>query len=218
MAALLVALAVMAILMTVAMPVWRHEAQREKEAEAIWRGDQYARAIVQYKAKNGGNLPPSIDILVAGRYLRKKYKDPLTKDGEWIPVVGASNVPGANPNQGQRAGQPMVGGIRGVKSKSTETSIRTYRGATRYDMWQFDETTATNANTAGGRAGQPGGPGGRGPSPSGPGATRPGQPGGPGTSPTSPTTPGQGGFGRPGGGVFPSPIGGRGPGRGGRGL
>ena len=33
MAALLVALAVMAVLMSVALPVWRHEAQREKEAE-----------------------------------------------------------------------------------------------------------------------------------------------------------------------------------------
>jgi hypothetical protein len=27
--------------------------------------------------------------------------------------------------------------MMGVRSKSTETSIRTYRGATRYDQWQF---------------------------------------------------------------------------------
>ena len=44
MAALLVSLAVMAVLMSVAMPVWRHEAQREKEAELVFRGQQYVRA------------------------------------------------------------------------------------------------------------------------------------------------------------------------------
>ena len=56
MAALLVALAIMAILMTIAMPVWRHEARREKEAELVFRGEQYARAIALFKFKNA-NIP-----------------------------------------------------------------------------------------------------------------------------------------------------------------
>ncbi len=55
MAALLIALAVMAIVMSVAMPVWRHEALREKEAELVWRGEQYARAIALFRAKNSQN-------------------------------------------------------------------------------------------------------------------------------------------------------------------
>ena len=38
MAALLVAMAVMAVLMSAALPVWRHEAQREKEEELVFRG------------------------------------------------------------------------------------------------------------------------------------------------------------------------------------
>ena len=64
MAALLVALAVMAILMSVAMPVWRQQARREKEAELVWRGEQYARAIALYNFKmqqqgrGGLTLPP----------------------------------------------------------------------------------------------------------------------------------------------------------------
>ena len=41
MAALLVTLAIMGILLTILMPVWRHEAQREKEAELVFRGEQY---------------------------------------------------------------------------------------------------------------------------------------------------------------------------------
>ena len=56
MAALLVMLAVMTVLMSVAMPVWRHEAQREKEEELVFRGLQYVRAIRLYQAKNQ-NLP-----------------------------------------------------------------------------------------------------------------------------------------------------------------
>ena len=53
MAALLVALAVMAVMMSVALPVWRHEAQREKEAELVWRGQQYIRAIRLFQDVSG---------------------------------------------------------------------------------------------------------------------------------------------------------------------
>ena len=52
MAALLVMVAVLTVLMSVAMPVWRHEAQREKEEELVFRGLQYVRAIRLYQAKN----------------------------------------------------------------------------------------------------------------------------------------------------------------------
>ena len=99
MAALLVSIGVMMLLMSVAMPVWRHQAQREKEAELIFRGEQYARAVNHYQRKMGpGNFPPSIDVLVQQRFLRKKYKDPMTEDGEFdiIPVGGATQ-PGDEP-------------------------------------------------------------------------------------------------------------------------
>ena len=94
MAALLVSLGVMLVLMTVAMPVWRTQAQREKEAELVFRGEQIARAINLYMRKmGGGNYPPSLDVLVQGRFLRKKYKDPMTKDGEWDVILAAGGVP-----------------------------------------------------------------------------------------------------------------------------
>ena len=72
----------MAILMSVAMPVWRHEARREKEAELVLRGEQYARAIALFRAKNRrtANIA-STEHRRAGqrRFLRKKYKDPMTE-------------------------------------------------------------------------------------------------------------------------------------------
>ncbi len=41
MVALLVALSVMAIMMGAALPAWHTLAQREKEAELVFRGEQY---------------------------------------------------------------------------------------------------------------------------------------------------------------------------------
>ena len=43
MAALLVALAVMLVLMSAALPAWRFQAKREKELELVFRGEQYTR-------------------------------------------------------------------------------------------------------------------------------------------------------------------------------
>jgi type II secretory pathway pseudopilin PulG len=235
MAALLVSLAVMAILMSVAMPVWRQQARREKEAELVFRGEQYARAIALYNFKmsqqggrGGLSLPPSIDVLVEGRYLRKKYKDPMTKDGEFLLIVAGQQVPGQGqtPPPGGRANQPQpqtpsfgAGGISGVRSKSEETSLRTYRGATRYDQWQFTFNTAPRPGGAvpmGGPGGGPpsttgprgGGPRGTGPgaNPIGPGGLGPGSGNPPRVNPPRGGGPGGAGPGRTGG------PGGRGPG------
>jgi len=107
MAALLVSIGVMMVVMTVAMPVWRTQAQREKEAELVFRGEQIARAINLYMRKmGGGNYPPSLDVLVQGRFLRKKYKDPMTKDGEWDVILAAGGVPGQG---GQPQQTPGIG-------------------------------------------------------------------------------------------------------------
>ena len=117
MAALLVTLAIMGILLTILMPVWRHEAQREKEAELVFRGEQYARAIALFKFKNQNipnALPPSIDFLVENRFLRKKYKDPMTKDGEFLPLSFGSQQPGIPGGQPQPGPTQPGAGQRGL--------------------------------------------------------------------------------------------------------
>jgi type II secretory pathway pseudopilin PulG len=122
MAALLVSIGVMMVLMSVALPVWRHEVQREKEAELIFRGEQYARAIYLYQRKAGpGNFPPSIDLLVQQRFLRKKYKDPIT-DGDFqiIPVAAGIQQGQAQPGQ-----QSQRGTARGRDQSATGGSSQT---------------------------------------------------------------------------------------------
>ena len=112
MAALLVALAVMAVMMSVALPVWRHDAQREKEEELVFRGQQYVRAIRLFQTKNR-TFPTSIDMLVQGRYLRKKYKDPITAE-DFNPIPAAGAIPGqGGQTVGGRAGAPTPGGRAG---------------------------------------------------------------------------------------------------------
>jgi type II secretory pathway pseudopilin PulG len=97
MVALIVAMSIMAIMMTVALPTWHQMAQREKEAELVFRGQQYARAIGLFQKRSGpGVLPPSIDALVEGHYLRKKYKDPITGGDFDLLLAGATaGTPGA---------------------------------------------------------------------------------------------------------------------------
>ena len=51
MVALLVGLSIMAVALSVALPAWRTMTQREKEAELVFRGEQYARAIALFQRK-----------------------------------------------------------------------------------------------------------------------------------------------------------------------
>ena len=200
MAALLVMLNVMAVLMTVAIPVWKTAVKREKEAELIWRGGQYARAVNLFRMKYANAYPPNVDILLKERFLRKKYKDPMTKDGEFQLLyaaqqqqrAGAGGVSGAagqitpatppapTPlDQTTQGPAGATGGIMGVASKSTEASFKIFNGRSKYNEWQFTPQTVLGNRAAG--TAKPGAPGAGG----GPGSQRPGTtlPGGmPGTA------------------------------------
>ena len=121
MAALLVAMALMAVMMSVAMPVWRQTAQREKEAELVWRGQQYDRAFQLYRRKSGVPGAPNLDVLLQQKFLRKKYKDPIT-GGEFdlkpVSLIGpGSDTPGV-PGMGNRPPGTgnMPSGARGQTS------------------------------------------------------------------------------------------------------
>jgi type II secretory pathway pseudopilin PulG len=107
MAALLVSIAVMSVVMATALPAWRHMMQREREAEWIFRAQQYARALMLFQRKYPGAYPTSVEILVKQKFLRKKYKDPLSPDGEFRVVRAGELLPGQIPGAGpQRPGAP----------------------------------------------------------------------------------------------------------------
>jgi type II secretory pathway pseudopilin PulG len=109
MAALLVGLSVMAVVMTMALPVWSTAAKRAREDELVFRGEQYARAIGMYQRKYANALPPSIDVLINEKFLRRKYLDPIT-GGEFQALTGS--VGQATPGAG-RGGTPTGPGGAG---------------------------------------------------------------------------------------------------------
>ena len=158
MVVLLIGMAVSAVWMGALLPAWHQQAVRQKEAELIFRGEEYARAIALYWRKNNQTLPSSFDILVSQRYLRKKYLDPITNK-EFLAVGGVG--PGStSPSAGGRSQGPSAGllgqgqfgaraGISGVRSTSTATSIVVYRGQTSYSQFPFDYIVALQRMGAG---------------------------------------------------------------------
>ena len=59
MAVLLAGIAIMGIVWTMVVPVWKQSVQREKEAELVFRGQQYVRAIRLFQMKTGSGVPQS---------------------------------------------------------------------------------------------------------------------------------------------------------------
>src|ERR1044072_8957249 len=105
MAALLVGMSVMAVLMSALLPVWSQMARREKEEELVFRGKQYARAIGLFQRKYANTAPPTIDVLVEQRFLRKKYKDPITGE-DFQPIYANQQLQQAGAGASQVSGRP----------------------------------------------------------------------------------------------------------------
>ncbi len=149
--AVVAGMTIMLVLMGAAMPSWKYVVQNEREQELYFRGDQIAAAIERYQKKNGGTAPPTLEVLVKGRYLRKAYTDPMTRDGKWrfikvgevmLPRAGAlPGRPAASPSPSPRPGtasrfDPLAPFV-GVASTSKEESLRVMNGRDHYDEWMF---------------------------------------------------------------------------------
>ena len=163
MAGLLVAVGAIGILISVALPVWSQNAKREREAELVFRGEQYARAIELYQRQYVGAYPPDLETLVEQRFLRRLYRDPMTEDGVFRAVyrsqvdelqgnVPAADRPGNQPEPSPETATPgesivfdqdadQSGGVVGVVSQSEEESLRVYNGRRKYSEWVFLHVT-----------------------------------------------------------------------------
>ncbi len=196
--AFVVTLAVMSIMMGVAVQVISFQARREKEAELIFRGQQYVEAIRLYKMKYG-RYPNSLKEIweAKPRVIRKKWKDPITDSWYWgivhpgqeggkvgrggkgpggsfgTPTPTVTPTPFPTPAPGTPPEQlPMeVGPIIGVFSVSGEKSIKVWEGRTTYREWKFVYKEQKAKGGSGGKPPSPPGPP-RGKPPSPPGKGR----------------------------------------------
>lgn len=84
---LMIAMFILIILLSVALPTYQRSVQHAKETvlrENLW---QMRRMIDQY-ASDKGKLPQSIDDLVEGKYLREMPMDPILEKAEWDAELG----------------------------------------------------------------------------------------------------------------------------------
>ena len=167
--ALLVGMTVASILIASVLPLASAQAQRDKEAELIFRGLQYAEGIRVFR-RRFGRYPNSLAELVEvkPRSARKLWKDPMTKDGEWgivsaagtpvttPPISGGRPAPTPRPTPTRGpfappgAGEPgSAGPVMGVHSKSTERGYRLWEGRQSYNEWRFTAASLAGTGTSG---------------------------------------------------------------------
>src|SRR5450631_1718225 len=128
-AMLLAVLFMMAIMVIVAMavaPSFVQQMKRDREEEMIHRGTEYARAVKKFY-KKFGRYPANLEQLDNTnqiRFLRRRFKDPLSKDGQWkllrygdIQVLTGGAMMGA---QGAQLGNQA--GLQGLASPLTQAT------------------------------------------------------------------------------------------------
>jgi type II secretory pathway pseudopilin PulG len=195
---MLLFLTLLAIGLTAVAPSMAQRVRRERELELIHRGNQYARAVRLYYRKFA-RYPVRLEDLERTntlRFLRKRYKDPMTASGEWrlihfgetqltLPNAGPV-LPGAT-----TPGSSAAPGVAGLGSATTSPFASTFSLSSQPGTGQAS-TTAGQAGTTSGQPGTTQGQAGTTPgassesSQSGQSGGQPGQPGTPASQISSP--------------------------------
>ncbi len=165
--AILLMMAMMIIVATYEAPRMVQQLKRDREEEMIHRGTEYARAIKKYYKKSG-QYPTTIEQLESTnniRFLRKRYKDPLSKDGKWTllhyndvaaslvgaggpGVSAASLASGAGQALGSPAGQANSSpfGSSGSSFGSSNTNSSSSFGSSSSGFGSANAQSAVNQN------------------------------------------------------------------------
>ena len=136
---------------------WQKAMQREREEELIYRGKQFMRAVELWQRKFPGTYPTTVDALLSTnntRFLRKKWKDPITNSDEWRllkvnpdgSISGLTVIPGSSPLGPSAFGGSTSGGTSSSGGRTTAGTQGGTSGAA--GMGRPQPTSASN------RAGQ----------------------------------------------------------------
>ena len=166
-AALVGILAVLAIVLTAALPLWAARVQRGREAELVARGLQYAEALRVFQ-RRFGRLPNRLAELVElePRSIRRLWTNPMARDGDgWLvlmegpggallpvdPATGevvavgagetagnaAQSAAGAAAPAGVAPGTAVAGPIHGVRSRVRGKAYLHFFDQQDYGDWEF---------------------------------------------------------------------------------
>lgn len=170
--ALVIGMAVLTIMLAAVGPVIATIMKRDREDELIFRGRQYARAIVLFQ-RRFGRYPNTLKEMYANRprTIRKLWKDPMCRCDNWhLLILGTPDaIPAGSAQTGLQAPRPTptpgpfgqspdatFGPIVGVRSNVHEEALREWRGHKYYDEWSFIAGDSDREGVAGVPGGKPG--------------------------------------------------------------
>ncbi len=138
--ALLAAIIIIGISLGSATKYWQTISLRDKEAELLFRGEQYRQAIERYYSAIPGKMqyPQSIDDLIKDgrtpqgrRYLRQKYKDPIT---------GEDFVEIRDQVTRRLTGVRSASEKEPLKQAGFQEAEKDFEGKKKYNEWKFQFT------------------------------------------------------------------------------
>lgn len=145
---LLMFVALAGIALSVIGPVWHMEAQREREKQLLFVGDQIAQAIASYYTSTPAGVrqyPPTLQALlqdkrfpVVKRHLRREFRDPMTDRAEWGLVMQQDRIIGV---YSRAKGKP-------VKQDGFDMRLANFKGAGTYQDWRFMATPEGRVGSA----------------------------------------------------------------------
>jgi hypothetical protein len=143
--ALLVFVAVMGIGLGATGVVFHQQAQREKEKQLLFAGDQFRRAIGLYYENSPGSVkrfPPTLNdllqderYLTVQRYLRRIYFDPMTGQADWVLIPA--------PDGGIMGVHSALAG-RPIKMEGFPPGYEAFKDKESYAEWKFQYVIETS--------------------------------------------------------------------------
>jgi type II secretory pathway pseudopilin PulG len=135
---LMIAVVIMGLVQASLAEAWHAGAQREKEKELLFAGNQMRAALNLYYAHSPARSlrhPLRLEDLLLDsrtpsnqRYLRKIYLDPVTGKPEWGIIRGAG---------GEIYGVHSLSEARPLKQGGFARANRNFAGAQKYSEWLF---------------------------------------------------------------------------------
>ncbi len=134
------------IALTVSLPSVYQEGQREREAELIFRGTQYGRAVARFHQQFNRYPVNTKELLETNgiRFLRKEYRDPMDPKGKWRFIhVNAAGVLLDSKNQtvGTNQNNNNPAGIGQTSSTSS-----TFGGSSSFGSSSFGSSSFGNSS------------------------------------------------------------------------
>lgn len=133
---LMILIAVAGVGLAAVGQIWHTEAQREREKELLFIGNQFRQAIGSFYESSPGKVkeyPLTLDVLVQDvrapemrHHLRRVYRDPMTGEADWGLVSENGRVIGV---YSRYSGRPINQTIGGGAADNPETRT--------YSDWKF---------------------------------------------------------------------------------